>query len=81
MLSAEDPAIPIGACKKEKEKEEDKTVAPPPVLSWFIGLLPAASSFDGMWDNFQSSDNLKLMLCPYLVRPSIPHRRLDASIS
>ena len=63
-----------GSFKKEKEKEEDKTVAPPPVLSWFIGLLPVASSFDGMWDNFLSSDNLKLMLYPYLSRPCIPHR-------
>lgn len=31
----------------EKEKEEDKSTQVPPVLSWFVGLLPPPASFDG----------------------------------
>ncbi|KAH8105429.1 hypothetical protein BXZ70DRAFT_920835 [Cristinia sonorae] len=31
----------------KKEKEDDKAITLPPVLSWFIGVLPTASSFDG----------------------------------
>ncbi|GBE79055.1 hypothetical protein BKA93DRAFT_785197 [Sparassis latifolia] len=37
---------PPGRRVKE-EKEEDKPVVLPPVLSWFVGVLPAPSAFDG----------------------------------
>lgn len=30
-----------------KEKEEEKSVTLPPVLSWFVGQLPPPGSFDG----------------------------------
>lgn len=31
----------------DKEREEDKGVTLPPILSWFVGSLPAPASFDG----------------------------------
>ncbi|OCH93262.1 Suf-domain-containing protein [Obba rivulosa] len=31
----------------KEEKEEDKGVVLPPVLSWFVGMLPPAAAFDG----------------------------------
>lgn len=41
------------------EKEEDKGVTLPPVLSWFVGVLPTPGSFDGkliqIWFYFHSS--------------------------
>lgn len=37
------------ARRPEREKEEEKTVAIPGVLSWFVGQLPTASSFDGAY--------------------------------
>lgn len=32
----------------KEEKEEEKGVILPPVLSWFVGMLPAPSAFDGV---------------------------------
>ncbi|EKM58947.1 uncharacterized protein PHACADRAFT_249079 [Phanerochaete carnosa HHB-10118-sp] len=31
----------------DRERDEDKNVTLPPVLSWFVGMLPSPSSFDG----------------------------------
>jgi cleavage stimulation factor subunit 3 len=33
--------------RMEREREEEKGVALPPVISWFVGQLPAPSAFDG----------------------------------
>lgn len=35
--------------KQDREREEEKDVTLPPILSWFIGSLPAAASFDGVF--------------------------------
>ncbi|KAH9928857.1 uncharacterized protein B0H18DRAFT_999082 [Fomitopsis serialis] len=36
-----------GRRSMKEEREEEKPVTLPPVLSWFVGMLPAPSSFDG----------------------------------
>lgn len=33
--------------RMEREREEEKGVVLPPVISWFVGQLPAPSAFDG----------------------------------
>jgi cleavage stimulation factor subunit 3 len=40
-----DPLPPPRA--QEREEENFRQVSIPPVMSWFVGELPAASSFDG----------------------------------
>ena len=38
--------------RQEREEEKtQRTVSVPPILSWFIGELPTASSFDGVFSN------------------------------
>ena len=32
-----------------EEREDEKPATLPPVLSWFVGMLPAPGAFDGMW--------------------------------
>jgi cleavage stimulation factor subunit 3 len=44
----------------DKEREEDRSVTLPPILSWFIGTLPGPNSFDGV--------------SPYLCTTSMPIR-------
>ncbi|GJE94378.1 HAT and Suf domain-containing protein [Phanerochaete sordida] len=38
---------PPGRRYDNKERDEDKNVSVPPVVSWFLGMLPAPGSFDG----------------------------------
>ena len=42
---AREPLPPSRA--QEREEEKPRQVSIPPVISWFVGDLPAASSFDG----------------------------------
>ena len=37
---------------QEREEEKPRQVSIPPVISWFVGDLPAASSFDGEFSTF-----------------------------
>lgn len=47
-----------------KEKEEEKSVTLPPVLSWFVGQLPPAGAFDGACSH--SCSTLRLERCNYM---------------
>jgi cleavage stimulation factor subunit 3 len=38
---------PLPPRAQEREEEKPRQVSIPPVISWFVGDLPAASSFDG----------------------------------
>ncbi|KIP07568.1 hypothetical protein PHLGIDRAFT_105533 [Phlebiopsis gigantea 11061_1 CR5-6] len=44
--------------KQDREREEEKDVTLPPILSWFIGSLPAAASFDG--PTFRNDDLMQV---------------------
>jgi cleavage stimulation factor subunit 3 len=39
--------LPPPSRAQEREEEKPRQVSIPPVISWFVGDLPAASSFDG----------------------------------
>ena len=49
---AREPLPPSRA--QEREEEKPRQVSIPPVISWFVGDLPAASSFDGDYSTFFS---------------------------
>lgn len=36
---------------KQEDREDEKPVVLPPVLSWFVGMLPAPAAFDGMFSS------------------------------
>lgn len=40
------------ARRPDKERDDEKSVIIPPVLSWFIGQLPPPNAFDGTWSLF-----------------------------
>ena len=42
------------ARRYDRERDEDKNVTLPPVLSWFVGMLPSPGSFDGASSLFHS---------------------------
>jgi len=42
---AREPLLPPRA--QEREEEKPRQISIPPVISWFVGDLPAATSFDG----------------------------------
>lgn len=54
----------------DKERDEDKNVTLPPVLSWFVGMLPSPSSFDGAF-----------ALHPPLHAPLLTHSRIQVLYS
>ena len=74
------PPPPSSRARFKEEKEEDKGVQLPNVLSWFIGTLPAPNSFDGASPLSRATLVSVVLIVSWTCRPGVPHRRSHASV-
>lgn len=56
--------------KNDRDREDDKDVTLPPILSWFIGALPAAPAFDGE----PLARQMAVIILTFGRRSYVPHR-------